>query len=216
MEEVSVMLLSCPEFCAPVYRVNLTVPLRWSTGSFSLSAAACEGLGQVPSYCMWKGVRRGCHLSVTFTTTWQTRGAQPAFPFLHPQDQLDHVPVNRFSVIVLPMWGVGPSLLSTSAGEGQDQFSLVLKQERGETNSVQPYLHSHQWYQEPWISTQIITALRPFTETWTMAGTQVQTPQVPGWQSGQLFQPALITFIPSNIPLFTGQKPFCVCVSVCM
>lgn len=122
-------------------RVNTTQLSRWGTGPILQSTVAGERLSQVPHllkvsrgtgmrassshlcYHMAKERREKCSLNLT----------PPWLAPLSPCEQVQHL-------YLLPRWGVWPSLLSSSVAELQDQFFLVLQQERGRTNSAQLYI----------------------------------------------------------------------------
>ena len=69
--------------------------LKWGTGSTFLSAAAGKGEGQFCHPPQVVGVRKGGHLSLTLTTTWQMRGVWPAILLSHTQGYLTHASAKR-------------------------------------------------------------------------------------------------------------------------
>lgn len=87
-EEVPAASLSQPQGWlthTPIYRVISTMLSRQDAGPVLLSATTGEGLGQVPH--LLQVVKGGGYLSLTHTTTWHTKGAQPALLFSSLQGQ---------------------------------------------------------------------------------------------------------------------------------
>lgn len=106
-----------PAFMTPIYKVSSTVLPRQDRGSVLPSAAAGEELGQVPHQLqVLRSEERKASFSQPHYPMADEKGVTcPSIPC--PQSQLTYSSANTISSIELPGEGVGPSLLSASAGE---------------------------------------------------------------------------------------------------
>lgn len=98
---------------------------------------------------------------------------------LHMQGRFTHTLANRDSSTVMHWGDTGPALHSDAAGEGQGQFSLVLKPGRETINSRQPYSHCFWRKQELQTSTNIGCA-RLLNWTWHPSRAMLVFHSLPG------------------------------------